>query len=137
MSALERRPTPRGIKLGPGRITEYLSRVVRRVHLRIHYCDVSLLIDEIADPQGITCPDIAASPISQSNFTVGIAQQFEWEAVFRGESSVRGDVVEADAKNDDAAVYESTVLVAEPATLAGSASRIRFGIEPQKNLAAT
>jgi hypothetical protein len=48
--------------------------VVRRVHPGIDNHDFSLLIDEIADAHGITCFDIAASAISQTNFSVGIAQ---------------------------------------------------------------
>jgi hypothetical protein len=57
--------------------------------------------------------------------------------VLAGKSSVRGNIVEANTENDDAAVLESTVLVAEPATLACSASGIRLRIKPQKNLAST
>jgi hypothetical protein len=125
------------LNLGTRRIRENLSGVIRRVHLGVNGRDFSLLVNEVADAHGITCPDIAASAISQSNFAVGIAQQSEWEAVLRGKSSVRGNIVEANTENDNARVFESTVLVAEPATLASSASRIGLGVEPQKNLAAT
>jgi hypothetical protein len=104
--------------------------VVCRVHLGVDNRDFSLLIDEIADAHGITCFDIAASAISQPDFAVGIAQQAEWETILAGKSSIRRDIVEANAENDDAGVFESTVLVAEPATLAGSASGIGLGIEP-------
>jgi len=111
--------------------------VVRRVHLGVDSRDFPLLVDEIADACRITSPEIAARSISQTNFAVGIAQQAEWEMVRAGESGVRGNIIEANAENDDAAGIESSVLVAEPATLACSASGIGLPIKPQENLAAT
>jgi len=57
--------------------------------------------------------------------------------VLAGKSGVRGNIIEANAENDDAAVFESRVLGAEPATLACSASGIGLRIKPQENLAAT
>jgi len=114
-----------------------LAGVVRRVHLGVDSRDFPLLVDEIADACRITSPEIAARSISQTNFAVGIAQQAEWEMVLAGKSGVRGNIIEANAENDDAAVFESSVLVAEPATLACSASGIGLRIKPQKNLAAT
>jgi hypothetical protein len=125
------------LKLRMRGIRENLAGVIGWVHLSIDNRDLSLLIDEVADTRGISCADIAASAISQSNFAVGVAQQFEWETVLAGKRSVRGDIVEADAENDHAGVFESTVMVAEPATLAGSASGIGLGIKPQENLAST
>ncbi len=111
--------------------------MICRVHLRIGNCDSPQLIDKIANSHWISCLGITTGSISQSNFAVAIAQQFEWEMVLAGKSSIGGDIVEANAKNDNALVFESTVLVAEPATLAGSTSSVGLGIEPQKNFAPT
>jgi protein required for attachment to host cells len=96
-----------------------------------------MLVDEIADAHRVTGANTTASTVRQANFAVGIAQQTERQAVLRSKSSIRGDVVEANAQNLDPFAFESTVLVAEPATLSGSASCIGLGIEPQQNLAAT
>ncbi len=117
-------------------IRENLAGVIRRVHLGIGGCDSPLLVNEIANSHRIACLGIVAGAISQANFAVSVAQQFEWEMVLAGKSGIGGDIVEANAENDDAIAFESTVLVAEPATLPGSASGIGLGIEPQKNLTA-
>jgi hypothetical protein len=134
----DQRPAAGGTRsdLGTRSVRENLSGVIRWVHLGVNSRDFSLHVDEIADAHGITRPDIAASAISQSNFAVSIAQQSEWESVLPGERGIGSDIVKADTENDDATIFESTVLVTEPATLAGSASRIGLGIEPQKNLMA-
>ena len=47
--------------------------------------------------------------------------------ILAGKSSVRRDVAEANAENDGAGVYESIVLIAESATLAGLAASIGLG----------
>jgi hypothetical protein len=114
-----------------------LAGVICRIHLRIGNCDSPLLIDEIANSHWIPCLDVAASAISQPNFTIGIAQQFEWKTVFTGKSSIGGDIIKTNAKNDDTVAFECTVLVAEPATFAGSTSGVSLWIKPQKNLAST
>jgi hypothetical protein len=125
------------LKLRLGGIRENLAGVICRIHLRIGNCDSPLLIDEIANSHWISCLDIAASAISQPNFTIGIAQQIEWEPVFTGKSSIGGDIIKTNAENDDIIAFESTILVAEPATFAGSASSVSLWIKPQKNLVST
>jgi hypothetical protein len=109
--------------------------MVCRVDLRVGGCDPALLIDQIADAHWVACVNVAAGTVCHSNFAVRIAQQLEREGILFCKRSVRGDIVEANAQNDDAAIFKSAVLVAEPATLAGSASRISLRIEPQQHFA--
>jgi hypothetical protein len=114
-----------------------LAGVVGGVHLGIGGSDLAFFVNQVADTHGVTSSRIPAGTIAQANFAIGIAEQLEWEAVLTCKRQIRGSIVEAHAKNDDASALETIVLVAEPATLSGSTGCVGLGIKPQKNLPAT
>ncbi len=105
--------------------------MVCRIDLGVHRRDFPLLVDQIADARRVAWSYIAASAISHPNLALGVAQQRERETVLPGECRVGRYVIEADTEDDDAAIFERAVLVAEPATLSRSAASVGFGIEPQ------
>jgi hypothetical protein len=105
--------------------------MVRRVHLRVDGGDFAFLIDKITNAHYVTGPSITASTISQSNPAVDITKQLEGEAVLRSKDSIQGDIVKGNTKNLYPSAFESSVLIAKPATFPGSASCVCSGIEPQ------
>jgi hypothetical protein len=117
------------------RVGKNLARVMRRIHLGIGGGDSPFAIDQVADPVGITRTGALGGAVCDRHLVIGVGQQFEWEIEFVHERGVTGWIVEAQAENLDAGVLECGVLVAEPATFAGSAGGIGFGIKPQQDFA--
>jgi len=117
-------------------VGQHLFRMLARIHFGIRSFDLALLIDEEADAIGIARLRIGAGAIRQAELAVGIAEQFVGKIELLGEGGVSLDTIETDAEDYDASLLEIGVVVAEPATLDGSARGISLGIEPQQNLAA-
>ena len=116
---------------------QLLLRIVSRVHLRMRLGDAALLVDEVGDPFRVFVFGRGGGTVGETDLAVGVTEQREGEAEFRGEAGVGIDVVEAGA--EDGGVLRLVLVdeVPEPGTLGRSARCVGLRIEPQHDLAAT
>jgi hypothetical protein len=98
--------------------------------------DLALLVDQVADAAGVTGFGVSAGAIGETNFALGVAQQFETEVELFGECRVLFDGIETDTENRDVIFLEIGIEVTEPATFGRSTRGVGFRIEPEQDLAA-
>lgn len=104
--------------------------------LGIHPCNPALLVDQVADPARAFGVGIVAGAVRHTRDALGVAQQRKRKIEFFGERRVVLDAIEARAEDDDIVGDEVLILIAEPATLGGSAGGIGPGIKPQQDFLA-
>ncbi len=109
--------------------------MIARIYRVVNAGDLPLLVDQDANPLRMAGIQTVTGAVGHPKRALSIAQERKVEIVLFGEGGVLFNGVEACPQHYDALVFEIAQLVAEPATLDGSARGIGFGIEPQQDLA--
>lgn len=105
-----------------------------RVDRSIHGANLSGFIDKVTDPLGVAGLGVVTRAVGEPDRACGVAQKGKRKVELLGKSRICGDRIETDAEHYDVVGLKIGDLVAEPATLGGSAWGIGFGIEPQQHL---
>ena len=111
--------------------------MLSRIDLRVNAGDLALLVNQVADPVRAPGLGVVAGSIRHAGDSLSVTQQRKWEIEFLHECRIVLDIVETHTQHDDIVGNEVGILIAEPATLGGSAGGISLRIEPQQNLLAT
>jgi len=97
--------------------------------------DLPVFVDDVRDPLRVFVLWRFGCAVRESDLSIGVAQQREWEVELLGELRVRGDVIETDAEDGGVLRFVLTDEVPEPGTLGRSARCVGLRIKPEHNLA--
>jgi len=97
--------------------------------------DLPVFVDDVRDPLRVFVFWRFGCAVRESDLSIGVAQQREWEIELLGELRVCGDVIETDAEDRGVLRFVLADEVPEPGTLGRSARCVGLRIKPEHNLA--
>jgi hypothetical protein len=104
------------------------------IHLLVGLRDAAVGPDQVADPRRVAGVGRVAGSVGEPDGAIRVAEQRVRERELLGEGPVLLDAVEADPEDLGVLRLELLDVVAEPATLDGSARGVGFRVEPEQDV---
>jgi hypothetical protein len=105
--------------------------MVTRIYLFIHLGNLAVLVYQNANATGVARLVISARTVRHTHTTIGVAKHRKRKIILFRERSILFNIIEADAQNLDVVFFKCANLIAEPATLNGSARGVSLWIKPE------
>jgi hypothetical protein len=106
------------------------------VNFVIRFAYPSPFVNEVANAPGIGGLGVITGTIGEAHLAPGVTEKAKREVLFLGKSGIVLHAIKANAQHLNIEILKIADLVAEPASLRGSARGVGHGIEPEKHLLA-